>query len=199
MSIKKISEGLTELVNSYEGMVKELGIKDDVASDKVGATDYDGMRKVVRESGGDVGSKIADAARMLVDSGNTDGRFCWDFCFLAYYIAEAVPNAAYQDLNYSGHICGNHHAGPDKLGSIGTGSWLYINNQNTSDTHGNHSVVVLGINGNGATVASLWQPHQVPKIHNIDFRSPKGYVTYIGKPVAVKSDNSFFNYMKTRK
>ncbi len=184
-----VSKAMTEMPEAKNTPEK----KPQIRPGKLAKEDYDILRKDI--SPGDV----VAACKAISDNGITDGRFCWDFCFLAYYLAKCVPRGVYQDLHYTGHVCGEHHAGPSLISGIGVGDWLYINNQNTSDTNGNHSVIVVGVAGNGVfNVCSLWQPGQVPKYHQVNTNEPKGFVTYIGKPTVVSETHAFFDYIKKR-
>jgi hypothetical protein len=194
---------LTELVQSYHDMVKELALPDSKSTDsKSPKPNYISLRDQINEKGGSVNSKVVAAAHLLIDTGNTDGRFCWDFVFLCYFLATAIPNTIYQANfsapSYKGHVAGPNHAPENLLSQIQPGAFLYINNQNTADEHGNHSVVVLNGNGKTAEVASLWQPHDIPKIHNVNFYDTKGFVTYIGLPVATTPDNPWFKTIDKR-
>jgi len=189
-------DDLDTLVNNYKQMVQELhAAPAEKSSEK---PDYFSMRQEITDQGGSPGDRVVSAAHLLVDSGNTDGKFCWDFAFLCYFLATAVPDSTYNAPPWEGKVCGTHHAGPNELSKIIPGTFLYINNQNTSDVKGNHSVIVLSTDSKTATVASLWQPHQVPHIHTVNFYEPKGFVVFIGRPTAASPTNPWFNYMKTR-
>ena len=60
-----------------------------------------------------------------------------------YKAAGVKMKTIYQDLKYEGKDCGSHHAGPRLINQLEPGDWIYANNKNKSDTHGNHSLVFL--------------------------------------------------------
>lgn len=122
----------------------------------------------------------ADAARDIVKYlPNLKAGHCWDWVEKVYNASGFDRKGVYQDLNYEGKDAGEHRAGPNLLGQLQPGDWLFINNKNTSDLHGNHSVIFLGWKGpNVAEVASYYD--NAGHVHTYDIN--KYPVTAISKP-----------------
>lgn len=129
----------------------------------------------------------AEAAQDIVKYlPNMKAGHCWDWVEKIYNAAGFDRKGIYQDLNYEGKDAGSHRAGPNLLDQIQPGDWLFINNKNQSDTHGNHSVIFLGWKTPNqiANVASYYD--NAGHIHSYDIN--KYPVTAISKPIP-KSGN----------
>lgn len=131
----------------------------------------------------------AEAARYFVENHPTlKAGHCWDWVKKIYDASGFTMGQSWQDLNYEGKIAGTHRASQSQLQSLRPGDWLYINNRNKYDTHGNHSVIFLGWKGpNIAEVASYYDNSS--HIHSYDVNEYP--VTHITK--YVKSQNKISN------
>ncbi len=90
------------------------------------------------------GKKIVEALMQDVEKRDYMPKHCWDWVNHVYQSAGVSGKTRiYQDLNYEGADCGDHHASPEMMDRIAPGDWLYINNKNTADSHGNHSVIFI--------------------------------------------------------
>ena len=96
-----------------------------------------------------VGSgRVYAAVKDLITKG-VEGKHCWDWINKVYKSLGAKAKRVYQNLNYSGKDCGDSHVKSEDLIngsdlSLREGDWLYLNNKNKYDSHGNHSVIFLG-------------------------------------------------------
>jgi hypothetical protein len=112
------------------------------------------------------------------------GQHCWDWVDKVYKAAGVKMKTIYQDLKYEGRDCGSHHAGPRLINQLEPGDWIYANNKNKSDTHGNHSLVFLGWldrTAGVAKVASCPGYRKPGRVHTINIvRCP---IVHISKPV----------------
>lgn len=133
-------------------------------------------------------ASIPEAARDFVTKNpNQKATCCFDWVKQVYDAAGYSPRQVYQDLNYTGRIAGDHHASPAQMASIQPGDWLYINNRNNLDTHGNHSVIFLGWQGNNiAQVASYFGGSS--HIHTYDIN--KYPIVHISKPMKKASKSA---------
>lgn len=91
--------------------------------------------------------RILSAADELIQK-KVRGESCWDWADKVY-IRAGLPlskrKAIYDVVkNYEGTDCGQQHAEDKELDKLQPGDWLFINNKNTKDAHGNHSVIFLG-------------------------------------------------------
>ncbi|MFA6528161.1 MAG: hypothetical protein WCT46_01315 [Candidatus Gracilibacteria bacterium] len=131
------------------------------------------------------GKKIVEAVRNLVGK---PGSSCWDWVNQVYNSTSPKmrPQRIYQDLNYSGKRCGDHHASPELMKKIQPGDWLYINNKNRHDPNGCHSCIFLGWVGDSANqIAQIASCPGAGRRGRIDEKCnlKKNPVTYIAKPV----------------
>lgn len=131
-----------------------------------------------------VGERVAKIALELAGK-HVPHTCCWDWIKKIYDYAGARPRRIYQDLNYSGKDCGDHHAGTELMSKIRPGDWLYINNKNNFDRYGCHSVVLLEWiePGKIARCASSPRSTSPGRIHEVNFT--KSPVTHISKPAPV--------------
>lgn len=122
----------------------------------------------------------AEAAIEAVKNNSIRASHCWDWIEKIYKLSGFNRKTIYMDLNYLGRVAGNHRAGPNLLSQIQPGDWLFLNNQNTSDVHGNHSAIFLNWKGpNIAEIASFYDG--AGHIHTYDIN--KFPVTAIMKAV----------------
>lgn len=92
--------------------------------------------------------RVYAVVKDLISKG-VEGKHCWDWINKVYKSLGAKAKKLYQNLNYSGKDCGENHVKEEDLVngsnlSLREGDWLYINNKNKWDSHGNHSVIFLG-------------------------------------------------------
>ena len=137
-------------------------------------------------------SNPADAARYFVNNFPTlKAGHCWDWVKKVYDAAGFTTGQSWQDLNYTGKIAGSHRASPSQLQSLQPGDWIYINNRNQYDTHGNHSVIFLGWKGpNIAEVASYYDNSSHIHSYNVNEYPVTHISKYVAKPnkLAIKAD-----------
>lgn len=205
-------ETIEELANMFMGVVDsstdskrgvELGGRTDLSR-----SDYDDLRKLV--SVGSVGERVVSGAKVLIDNKITDCKFCWDYCFLCYYLGSAKIGSSdwdkhgpYIDMKSASDLDKRTRAkfsnesswaGVDKLKLCKAGTWIYINNHNSSDISGNHSLIVMSdYSGEGLmSVSSLWNSHEVPHLHTINPNADGGRVVGIFQPSS--GDESWYKY-----
>lgn len=138
-----------------------------------------------------IGGKIAQLAleeASKPESEKYSPTCCWDMINQLYRRAGVGSRTRiFQDLNYEGKDCGSHHASPEMMAMIAPGDWVYYNNKNTADSHGNHSALIIDYDKttNTATVASGSYGSPL-RIHSkkVDFNEKP--VTHITKPGAVE-------------
>jgi len=114
------------------------------------------------------------------------GAHCWDWVDKIYKAAGITRKLRpYQNLNYSGNVApARCHAGPKLLDTLEPGDWLYINNRNRFDSHGNHSVIFLGWADKSnriANMASCPGANKMGRMHKTDLN--KNPVVHITKPM----------------
>jgi len=134
---------------------------------------------------GSAAERAVQSAKALVAHTEITGICCWDWINKVYYYADCTVQRVYQNIQYEGHDCGSVKADQNLLDQISPGDWLYVNNKNQYDTHGNHSVVV--VEKLGPTLikaASCWKSGDPGRFHQIDFN--KQPVVHISKPVDKK-------------
>ena len=109
-------------------------------------------------------------------------KHCWDWVEKIYNISGFDRKIIFQAI-YSGKIAGTHGAGPHLLQQIQPGDWLFLNNQNKYDEHGNHSAIFLNWESpNIAKIASYYDGSSHIHTYNIN----KFPVTAIMKPIPKK-------------
>lgn len=142
-----------------------------------------------RIEGSSIGDKIAKTAVEIVKSPNNmglKGKHCWDWICKVYRMAgvqSKYPTVTiYQDLNYSGKNCGEHHASQEMYNRVRPGDWLYYNNRNTADSHGNHSAIFIEWIDQGKKIARMASGSAGTKLrlHTADLADKP--ITRIGKP-----------------
>ncbi len=90
-----------------------------------------------------VGKRVVESAGEFIKEGYSPAH-CWDWVDRVYKRAGVTGrHVIFKSLNYSGKDCGDNHAGPDMLDKIRPGDWLYYNNKNSADSHGNHSALFI--------------------------------------------------------
>lgn len=140
--------------------------------------------------GDGVGSRIAKLALEEASKPENEKympKHCWDAINNLYRSAGVTSRTRiYQDLNYEGKDCGDHHASPEMLAMLAPGDWVYYNNKNTADSHGNHSALIIDYDKetNMATVASGSYGHPL-RIHSKKVNFNEMPVTHITKPGAI--------------
>ncbi|MDP2624706.1 MAG: hypothetical protein Q8P27_00805 [Candidatus Peregrinibacteria bacterium] len=131
------------------------------------------------------GENIVERALREIERGQVRGDHCWDWVHKIYKKEGMTFRRVYQDLNYTGKNCGSHHASDALIDTIEPGDWLYVNNKNSSDTHGNHSVIFLGWIDRGNKIARTASCPGSGKLGQVD--RPRDLnahpVTHISKPV----------------
>lgn len=145
--------------------------------------EMDALLSRIETSG--TGRKVVEAV-MAAQNENVTGAHCWDWVHKVYQRAGVSPRRIYQDLNYIGKDCGTHHASDELMSKIHPGDWLYINNKNQYDTHGNHSVIFLGWTDKSAglaRVASCGGAGQIGRIESQPRNLKEQAITHISKPV----------------
>lgn len=132
---------------------------------------------------GSAADRVSQAAKILCEHKEITGLHCWDWINKVYYYANCTVQRVYQDLAYDGLDCGIHKASQSLIDQIGPGDWLYVNNKNTLDTKGNHSVVVVNKTGPTSILAAACLKSGGPGVmYNIDLN--KQPVVHISKPVS---------------
>jgi hypothetical protein len=116
------------------------------------------------------GARVVEIAKIFAANPQVKGKYCWDWCEQVYNAANCRRgNDQYFDVRYEGRDCGSVRASPAILKTIRPGDWLFINNRNTSDTHGNHSIIILSVSGDNAVAASCPGANMQGRIHNANF------------------------------
>lgn len=147
-----------------------------------------------------IGANIVRAALMVARNGGMGlrGKHCWDWSDKIYRMAGVTGRGKYLSKNifsyttkYPGKDCKPHnaHATPAQYAQISPGDWIFYNNRNTSDTHGNHSAIFLEWVDRDRKLARVasgsfgkpWRVHNKP----IDFKDMP--VTRLGKPTGTMS------------
>jgi len=118
------------------------------------------------------------------------GRHCWNWAEKVYWLAGFPFKGGNKVIfstvgQYEGRDCGDQCAKEDQLSKIEPGDWLFINNKNESDKHGNHSVIFLGWvdeKNQIAEIAACPGGNKLGKIYP-KTNLKEWRVTYISKPV----------------
>lgn len=136
-----------------------------------------------RIDGSGLGNKVA---KLAVEAGTIHSyspEHCFDWANHIYKNAGARRHLIYRSLGeYSGQDCGEHHAGPELLDKIRPGDWLFYNNKNGVDSHGNHSAIFLEWKDkeNQIALVASGSAGNSGRVHTADFK--KAPVTLIMKP-----------------
>ena len=149
-----------------------------------------------------IGANIVGAALTVARNGGMGlrGKHCWDWSNKIYRMAGVTgkwpsKNIFSYTTKYSGKDCkangepGKTYATPAQYDQISPGDWIFYNNRNTSDTHGNHSAIFLEWIDKGRLLARVasgsfgkpWHVHASP----VDFKDKP--VTRLGKPTGSTS------------
>ncbi|OGJ42316.1 hypothetical protein A3B60_03000 [Candidatus Peregrinibacteria bacterium RIFCSPLOWO2_01_FULL_39_12] len=140
-----------------------------------------------------IGANIVKTALMVARNGGMGmrGKHCWDWSNKIYKMAGVSGNSPTKTIftytkKYPGKDCKPYdaHATPSQYAQISPGDWIFYNNRNTSDAHGNHSAVFLEWIDRDNLLARVasgsfgkpWHVHNKP----IDFKDKP--VTRLGKP-----------------
>ncbi len=144
-----------------------------------------------------IGANIVSAALMVARNGGMElkGKHCWDWSNKIYRMAGVTGNWPSRNIfsyttKYSGKDCkingepGKTYATGAQYDQISPGDWIFYNNRNTSDTHGNHSAIFLEWIDKDRLLARVasgsfgkpWHVHPSP----VDFKDKP--VTRLGKP-----------------
>lgn len=144
-----------------------------------------------------IGANIVSAALMVARNGGMGlkGKHCWDWSNKIYRMAGVTGNWPSKNIfsyttKYSGKDCkingepGKTYATGAQYDQISPGDWIFYNNRNTSDTHGNHSAIFLEWIDKDRLLARVasgsfgkpWHVHPSP----VDFKDKP--VTRLGKP-----------------
>lgn len=145
-----------------------------------------------------IGANIVRAALMVArNSGmGLNGKHCWDWSNKIYRMAGVAGKWPSKNIfsytsKYSGKDCkpSGAYATPAQYAQISPGDWIFYNNRNTSDTHGNHSAIFLEWIDRDKLLARVasgsagkpWHVHNKP----VDFKDKP--VTRLGKPTGTIS------------
>lgn len=102
-----------------------------------------------------VGKRVVEAIGQVVKSGYLPAH-CWAWVNKVYRDAGVrTTSTIFRSLNYVGKDCGNNHAGPEMISKIRPGDWLFYNNKNKADSHGNHSAVFIKWLDEGNRIAQM--------------------------------------------
>lgn len=140
-----------------------------------------------------IGANIVKAALMVARNGGMElkGKHCWDWANKIYRMAGVTGNWPSKNIfsytaKYPGKDCRPYgtHATAEQYEQISPGDWIFYNNRNTSDTHGNHSAIFLEWIDKDRLLARVasgsfgkpWHVHASP----VDFKDKP--VTRLGKP-----------------
>ncbi|MFA6917282.1 MAG: hypothetical protein WC285_00375 [Candidatus Gracilibacteria bacterium] len=146
-----------------------------------------------------IGANIVRAALMVARNGGMglSATCCWDWSDKIYRMAGVTgklpSRSVFSYTNppaYSGKNCktgggpGQSYASEAEYGRIAPGDWIYYNNRNSSDTHGNHSAIFIEWVNRGRKLARVasgsagvpWHVHASP----VNFEDKP--VTQLGKP-----------------
>jgi len=167
------------------GYTEELFRKNPQAQkDKIMTTEeIDSLSSKINASG--VSQRVAQTTLEIGGGRLYNPKHCWDWCEHVYKAAGAKRHTIYKSPPYEGHDCGSCHAGPELVSRITPGDWLFINNKNTSDDHGNHSVIFLGWIDHDNLIARVGSGSAKKPgcIHKTNLA--KNQVTAIFKPMAI--------------
>ncbi len=180
----EFEKDLDSSINEEEESIEE--------EDSLNKDDEDNIDEMLEEE--KVYSDPAEAARDFVATNpNLKAGHCWDWVHKVYEAAGFAPRPIYQDLNYVGKEAGTHRANESLLNGLQPGDWLYINNKNQYDTHGNHSVIFLGWKGDHvAEVASYFSNSSHVHTYNVNDYP----VTHISKPTKKQIKSASFIFEK---
>ncbi|MBU0727797.1 hypothetical protein KKA95_03875 [Patescibacteria group bacterium] len=144
------------------------------------------------------GERVVRAVELAVNEYETDGKHCWDWVNKVYSSVGCGRERVYQNLHYEGTnarvaphatiLDGELKAPDGSVLPLNPGDHIYYNNRNTTDTHGNHSVIFLGWTNKSrgiARVAGYDARGYKSRIHNADFINNP--ITHISSAVQ-KSD-----------
>lgn len=132
--------------------------------------------------------RVIAVVKDLISKG-VEGKHCWDWINKVYKSLGAKAKKLYQNLNYSGKDCGENHVKEEDLVngsalSLREGDWLYINNKNKWDSHGNHSVIFLGWADKENLIAKTASCPGAGRVGRIEKRNLKANpVTHISRMV----------------
>jgi len=143
--------------------------------------DIDELMRGIEAEGN--GQKVVNAVNAALKEGMR-GDHCWDWVNKVYKKAGVSSRRIYQDLNYSGKKCGDHHASDELMGKLRAGDWVYINNQNRYDENGCHSAIFLGWINEDRQIAKMAScPGSGKKGRITRENLKKQPITYIAKPL----------------
>ncbi|MFA7685669.1 MAG: hypothetical protein WCX95_02630 [Candidatus Gracilibacteria bacterium] len=172
------------------------------ASTRKGLTEEDIAAMEARNTASGIGANIVKVALMVARNGGMGlrGKHCWDWSDKIYRMAGVTGKYPAQQIfsytgKYSGKDCksgggpGKSFATPEQYSVIQPGDWIYYNNRNTSDTHGNHSALFIEWIDKDRKLARMasgsagipWRVHTNP----VDFNNMP--MTYLGKPNAARA------------
>lgn len=114
-------------------------------------------------------------------------KHCWDWLNTVYKTAGIKKRRRiYQNLNYEGKDCrpSGSHAPESLVAALKPGDWIYYNNRNTADSHGNHSAIFCGWKDESRRIALVASGShgRIGKYHTADLKDKP--VTHITRPVA---------------
>lgn len=152
----------------------------------------------------DPGERVAAVAKWIHENEKIHARHCYNWVERVYAIA-GVQNkrVIYRNLDYArgedGKLGASRDARegmhavrerPDLLDNLKPGAWLWVNNRNTSDIAGNHSVIFMGWKNEERKIAYcanwLGAKPELQKISTIDFN--KVPIVSITSPTSVESE-----------
>ncbi len=133
---------------------------------------------------GSVGARLIQSINKIIEN-KVYPKHCWDWINTVHQMAGITEKRRiYQNLNYEGKDCGDKHAPDELVAALKPGDWIYYNNRNTSDKHGNHSAIFCGWKDEGKRVALVASGSygRVGRYHTADLVDQP--VTHITRPVA---------------
>lgn len=146
-----------------------------------------------RNTAAGINGNIVKTALMVAKNGGMGlkGEHCWDWSDKIYRMAGVTGKYPTREIfsytkEYPGKDCKPYgkHATEEQYGMIRPGDWIYYNNRNKSDAHGNHSAIFIEWADRDKKLAIVasgsanipWRIHPSP----VDFNDKP--VTQLGKP-----------------
>ncbi len=133
---------------------------------------------------GSVGARLIKSVQAII-AGMVYPKHCWDWINTVYKMAGITKKVRiYQNLNYEGKDCGDCHAPDEMVAALQPGDWVYYNNCNKYDTHGNHSAIFCGWKDESHRIALMASGAngRIGRFHVVDLVDQP--VTHITRPVA---------------
>lgn len=172
------------------------------AATRKGVTEEDIAAMEARNTASGIGANIVKVALMVARNGGMGlkGKHCWDWSNKIYRMAGVTGKWPARSMfsytkTYPGKDCkinggpGKTYATEEQYGMIQPGDWIFYNNRNTADTHGNHSALFIEWIDKDRKLARMasgsagipWRVHTNP----VDFNNMP--MTHLGKPNRAQS------------